>query len=517
MRLHPRRRHSVLILSAVVLFGALGASSAQAATPPITNPVVTAFNPYLNSADGEFNSQGFDFVNLFKNSKFTKRVDGHNFVFAGSYGLCGGMAYAALDTFNAGNGTTTPSLGTPSGQPGVAATPQSGPVFNYLYSRLIDSLSNGTIPTMLEYMVAPQVTRNGITGDDEMTFNAFRHQIVPSINAGNPIPLLIVEARDLPDVSDNHQVLAIGYFRRGGPNGQAVVEIYDPNFPGRIMYLNTSENNGFPSRVETEDAAGQDVVAHFYGFFSNNRNYSYHKPPWALAQPTGNLLQTPGADWTQADWNGTGGSETLDPPLGAPDATHVVFPADWTTTGQFSAVQYGATRQVFGLTLHASAHPVTPVITVPTIPFPTTAFGTSISGGENFFAGGPGKGTSQATQTIVLRNSAALIDAGHQLATLSGYLGGELTDSASMVVMASFINGSGATLSGFSIGPVTAADRGDQTELLAQSARARVPVGTATIKVTMRATGQLADYNDAFADNLSLSLATVGVKKPLVR
>ena len=206
-------------------------------------------------------------------------------------------------------------------------------------------------------------------------------------------------------MSDNHQVLAIGYFRRGGPNGQAVVEIYDPNFPGAVMYLNTLENNGFPSRVETRDPAGQDVVAHFYGFFSNNKNYSYHKPTGRSPQPTGNLLQTPGADWTQADWNASEQRRDADSPLGAPDAMHVVFPADWTTTGQFTAVQYGATRQVFGRTLHAPAtrragpH-------VPRHSVPDHAVATSISGGQNFFAGGPGEGTSQATQTIVLRNSA---------------------------------------------------------------------------------------------------------------
>src|SRR5271165_3908340 len=89
MQLHPHcRRSPALIFALLVLLGAIGTSSAQAATPTMTNPVVTAFNPYLNSADGNFNSQGFDFVNLFKNSKFTKRVDGHEFVFAGSYGLC---------------------------------------------------------------------------------------------------------------------------------------------------------------------------------------------------------------------------------------------------------------------------------------------------------------------------------------------------------------------------------------------------------------------------------------------
>jgi hypothetical protein len=254
-------------------------------------------------------------------------------------------------------------------------------------------------------------------------------------------------------------------------------------------------------------------VAHFYGFFSNNSNYSYHKPYWALAQPTGNLLQTPGADWTQADWDGTSDSEVLDAPPGAPDATHVIFPADWTTTGQFSAVQYGATRQAFGLTLHRADQIVAPVPTLPSILFPTVDYGMSISGGQNFFAGGPGAGASQATQTIVLRNSAVLIDAGHERATLSGDLGGELTDPASMIVTASFVNANGSTLRSFSIGPVTAADRDDQTELLERSAEDNVPVATRTIKVTMHANGQLADYDDAFADNLSLTLSTVRVKK----
>ncbi len=113
----------------------------------------------------------------------------------------------------------------------------------------------------------------------------------------------------------------------------------------------------------------------------------------------------------------------------------------------------------------------------------------------------------------MLGNSAALIDAGHQRATLSGDLGGELTDPASMIVTASFISANGSTLRSFSIGPVTAADRDDQTELLPLSAQNAVPVGTRTIKMTIVASGQLADYDDAFADNLSLTLCTVGVKK----
>jgi hypothetical protein len=66
----------------------------------------------------------------------------------------------------------------------------------------------------------------------------------------------------------------------------------------------------------------------------------------------------------------------------------------------------------------------------------------------------------------------------------------------------------GAPLGSVSIGPVTAADRGDLTELLPRSTRVREPPATRTISVTMHATGQDSAYNTAYADNLSLTLRT---------
>ncbi len=487
------------------------AAPAGAAAPSMTDPVVTAFNPYLNPADGNFDSQGFDFVNLFKNNKFTKSVGGHKFVFAGSYGLCGGMVYAALDTFNAGNGTTTPTLAAANTQ--VAPTPDSGALFNYLYARQLDSLGGGTLPTLLEYSLAPQQTRDGVTGLDEMTFKTFTHEIVPAINAGNPIPLLLVETQKLTDVSDDHQVLATGYFRRGGANGQAVVEIYDPNFPGRIMYLNTAENNGLPSRVESSDPAGQDVVATFHGFFSTNETYSYHRPRWALSGPTGNLLQSPGGDWTQADWAASGGW-SLDAPLGASTATATVDPPDWTTTGAFTLAQYlklGTIRPV------AVGLPPGQLGSSPL--FPTTTVAASIGGANNLFAGGPGGGSSSATQRVSLANDATLIDDKDLVATLSGDLGGWLTGAGAVTVTASFLGGGGHALGSFSVGPVTAVQRGGLTTLTAQSARSGVPSGTRVILVTMSAPATGGSYNTGYADNLALTIAprpTIKVPPPPV-
>ncbi|HMK96327.1 MAG TPA: hypothetical protein VK425_02210, partial [Acidimicrobiales bacterium] len=76
----------------------------------------------------------------------------------------------------------------------------------------------------------------------------------------------------------------------------------------------------------------------------------------------------------------------------------------------------------------------------------------------------------------------------------------------------------GAQLGSFSIGPVTPADRNDETELLARSATALIPKGTRTIVVTMSASGGTGDnqYNTAFADNLSLTVTTNALHFPTV-
>lgn len=153
--------------------------------------------------------------------------------------------------------------------------------------------------------------------------------------------------------------------------------------------------------------------------------------------------------------------------------------------------------------------------------FPPAEYGTSIDGGNNYFAGGPDNTASSATQVIDLEDDPALdalIDSGQQVATLSGDLGGSSSEPAEMVVTASFRSATEASLGSLSIGPVSAADRDDQTEMLARSAAALIPKGTRAIDVTMGASGAVAgdSYNTAFADNLSLTIATNTVTIPTV-
>jgi hypothetical protein len=188
----------------------------------------------------------------------------------------------------------------------------------------------------------------------------------------------------------------------------------------------------------------------------------------AAAEFTGNLLQNPGAE---AAAGGTS-SETIVPPPG------------WTVTGEFTALKYGAEGG-----------------------FPTAENSKSIEGGANFFAGGNTE-VSTASQTVSVAAEATAIDAGTEPATLSGDLGGYSSQGDNAVVTATYLSAANASLGTLQIGPVTAAERKDETELLAKSATGTVPAGTRSIQVLITSTRVEGEYDDGYADNVSLTLGT---------
>jgi hypothetical protein len=185
------------------------------------------------------------------------------------------------------------------------------------------------------------------------------------------------------------------------------------------------------------------------------------------AGPGGDLLQNPGAEASP----------------GATESGGVMAPLGWTVSGEFTAVQYGASG------------------------FPTTANAASIAGGVNFFAGGNSP-VSTATQTVDVSASASAIDAGTESASLSGDLGGYSSQSDNMVVTATYLSASGGSLGSLSIGPVTEAERKGETTLLPRSTTGTVPVGTRSIQVVMTSTRVEGAYDDGYGDNISLSLAS---------
>jgi hypothetical protein len=185
------------------------------------------------------------------------------------------------------------------------------------------------------------------------------------------------------------------------------------------------------------------------------------------AIPSGNLVTNPGAED-----NGT----VYD---------IVVAPAGWTTTGALSAWTYGALGDR-----------------------PDKAFAASIGGGVNFFSGGPGgvAGTPTARQTIDVSGAAVEIDAGGVAATLSAFIGGYTVSEDVAVVDALFYDDAGTRLGGVRIGPVSRDDRKRLTTLLKRSAVANVPKGTRRIDVVISVTVDNNGKNQAYVDNISLTL-----------
>jgi hypothetical protein len=182
-----------------------------------------------------------------------------------------------------------------------------------------------------------------------------------------------------------------------------------------------------------------------------------------------NLLQNPGAEAGA----GSTGSEGKTPPPG------------WSVTGDFSAVQYGASGG-----------------------FPTTEVSSAIGGGKNFFAGGVSE-VSTATQAVDVSAFATAIDGGHQQVTLSGGLGGYANQADNMVVTATYLNSGGAALGTLTIGPVTEPERKAETTLLARGTNGTAPVGTRSIQVVMTSTRLDGSFDDGYGDNIVLSLGSV--------
>ncbi|MGI8553396.1 MAG: hypothetical protein ACR2PL_21830, partial [Dehalococcoidia bacterium] len=138
--------------------------------------------------------------------------------------------------------------------------------------------------------------------------------------------------------------------------------------------------------------------------------------------------------------------------------------------------------------------------------FPTTSQG-SLNPGQNFFAGGL-NATAQAVQTIDVSSIATTVDTTAVTFELFGWFGGfgSQADAAQMDV--TFLGSNGKQIGSYTntIGPVTATDRQGTTGLLPRQAFGFLLGGTRQIRVVLSMTRVSGDYNDGYADSLSLVL-----------
>jgi hypothetical protein len=172
----------------------------------------------------------------------------------------------------------------------------------------------------------------------------------------------------------------------------------------------------------------------------------------------------------------------------AADDVAVVVPFAWDTTGSFTSVKYGSR----GLPTAGQAPP---------------------NAGNSLFAGGPGSGVASATQPVDVSAHGADIDAGRRRAALSADLGGWEGQADAATVQATFVDVSGAPLGSVAIGPVTPTDRGSQTGFVHRVGTAKVPAGTRSIVVVITARRANGNYNDGYADNVTLTLASAAPGK----
>jgi hypothetical protein len=151
-----------------------------------------------------------------------------------SFGLCGGMATAALDNFLScipiPSTTTVPASRTT--------------LFNYLFRRQLDSLAAptfGMVPKFLSWTNFPDTAPGSlltaispiaalVPGLQELTMPEF-HATVASLSAGRPVVLgLIYVGPAAVTIWDNHQVLAYGTGRVSPTVTN--IKVYDSNYPG---------------------------------------------------------------------------------------------------------------------------------------------------------------------------------------------------------------------------------------------------------------------------------------------
>lgn len=113
---------------------------------------------------------------------------------------------------------------------------------------------------------------------------------------------------------------------------------------------------------------------------------------------------------------------------------------------------------------------------------------------------------ASAFQVIDLTAAAAEIDQGDVLGRVSALLGGFAGQNDNASVTVTFRDGANAALGSVTVGPITAADRGNVSGFQSRSASKPVPVGTRNVVVQLFSQRTDGTANDGYIDNVTFSL-----------
>jgi hypothetical protein len=125
---------------------------------------------------------------------------------------------------------------------------------------------------------------------------------------------------------------------------------------------------------------------------------------------------------------------------------------------------------------------------------------------RNFFAGGWSGSTANASQVDSLASYTKSISAGQAKFKLSAWLGGYSSQGDYATLTVTWEAASGAVLGHTTIGPVTPAQRKDVTGMLLRSKTGKVPKTARKGRITLHMEREAGEYNDGYADNLSLTI-----------
>jgi hypothetical protein len=187
-----------------------------------------------------------------------------------SNGLCGGMAFAVRDYFEAGRAP-----------PPDTSPPGSGPLYDYLVKRLFDSFGLPLGPVRYLDLMDPALpdgeslwSRLGWVphGRAWRMVNEEWPKVRTDIDGGRLSPLGLVKVRSIDpmDLGQNHQVLAYAYDLTGD---QLTLHISDPNWAGRddvTMALSIAD----PTRPIVVTCSPASTVFAFFRV-----NYTRSTPP----------------------------------------------------------------------------------------------------------------------------------------------------------------------------------------------------------------------------------------------
>ncbi|WP_223593782.1 hypothetical protein [Neobacillus bataviensis] len=216
-------------------------------------------------------SSGFKFENSFSPVPLKKiNVLGWKIPFGNaSYGLCGGMIYAVMDYFEA-------KIQIPS----VPEAPSSGPLFDYIVNRQIESLH---LPFgLLKYLFlmnpllrAHETKASKLGAAPQRSWRMIKKEwprIKKDLDNGklSPLGLIRVKSFNPFQIRQHHQVLAYGYDLN---ENHLFINIYDPNLPNDD-YLTLSLNIENPESTTTVVHSKSSVP--IYCFFRTD--YKFKRP-----------------------------------------------------------------------------------------------------------------------------------------------------------------------------------------------------------------------------------------------